>query len=53
MEREGRSVVISYTMIAVLIILDTVFITPNFAFATFLTQQFRLASFLGIIAAGR
>ena len=53
MEREDRSVVISYTMIVVLIILGTVLITPNFASPTFLTQQLRLASFLGIIAAGQ
>ncbi|MFN8449195.1 MAG: ABC transporter permease [Anaerolineae bacterium] len=53
MEREDRSVVISYTMIVVLIVLGTVLITPNFASPTFLTQQLRLASFLGIIAAGQ
>lgn len=53
MERENRSVVVSYTMIVVLILLGTLFITPNFASPTFLTQQLRLASFLGIIAAGQ
>lgn len=53
MEREDRSVVISYAMIVILIVLGTLFITPNFASPTFLTQQLRLASFLGIIAAGQ
>ena len=51
MERENRNVVISYTMIVVLLALGTLFITPNFISATFLSQQLRLASFLGIIAA--
>jgi ribose transport system permease protein len=53
MERENRSVVISYSMIVVLLILGTVLITPNFISPTFLIQQLRLASFLGIIAAGQ
>src|SRR5690349_5331491 len=53
MDRENRSVVISYSMIVVLIIVGTLFITPNFASPTFLTQQLRIASFLGIIAAGQ
>ncbi len=53
MDRENRSVVIAYSMIVVLIIFSTLFITPNFASPTFLTQQLRLASFLGIIAAGQ
>ncbi|HEX2619186.1 MAG TPA: ABC transporter permease [Phototrophicaceae bacterium] len=53
MERENRNVVISYSMIVLLIIVGTLFITPNFASPTFLTQQLRLASFLGIIAAGQ
>ncbi len=53
LERQDRSVVISYTMIILLIIFGTIFITPNFASPTFLTQQLRLASFLGIIAAGQ
>jgi ribose transport system permease protein len=53
MERENRSVVISYTMIVVLLALGTLFITPNFISPTFLTQQLRLASFLGIVAAGQ
>jgi ribose transport system permease protein len=53
MERENRNVIISYTMIVALIILGTLFITPNFASPTFLSQQLRLASFLGIIAAGQ
>lgn len=51
--REDRSVIISYSMIVVLIVIGTVFITPNFASSTFLIQQLRLASFLGIIAAGQ
>jgi ribose transport system permease protein len=53
MDRENRSVVISYTMILVLILFGTLFITPNFISPIFLTQQLRLASFLGIIAAGQ
>lgn len=53
MEREDRSVIISYTMIVVLIVFGAMFITPNFASPTFLTQQLRLAAFLGIIAAGQ
>lgn len=53
MERENRNVVIAYSMIVVLIVLGTLFITPNFASPTFLTQQLRLASFLGIVAAGQ
>lgn len=53
MDRENRSVVISYSMILVLLIFGTLFITPNFISPTFLTQQLRLASFLGIIAAGQ
>ncbi len=53
MERENRNVLISYSMILVLITFSTVFITPNFASPTFLTQQLRIASFLGIIAAGQ
>lgn len=51
--REDRSVIISYSMIVLLIIFGTLFITPNFSSRTFLTQQLRLASFLGIIAAGQ
>jgi ribose transport system permease protein len=53
MDRENRSVVVSYSMILVLLLLGTLFITPNFISPTFLTQQLRLASFLGIIAAGQ
>ncbi len=53
MERENRSVVISYSMIVVLLLLGTLLITPNFISPTFLTQQLRLASFLGIVAAGQ
>ncbi|MEP6984621.1 MAG: ABC transporter permease [Chloroflexota bacterium] len=53
MERENRSVVISYSMIVVLLVLGTLLITPNFISPTFLTQQLRLASFLGIVAAGQ
>jgi ribose transport system permease protein len=53
LQREDRNVAISYTLILVLIILGTLFITPNFASVTFLTQQLRLAAFLGIIAAGQ
>ena len=53
LEREDRSVFISYSMIIVLLALGTLLITPNFISPTFLTQQLRLASFLGIIAAGQ
>lgn len=53
LDRENRNVIISYSMIVILIVLGTVFITPNFASPTFLSQQLRLASFLGIIAAGQ
>jgi ribose transport system permease protein len=53
MERENRSVVISYSMIVILLLLGTLLITPNFISPTFLTQQLRLASFLGIVAAGQ
>lgn len=53
MERDQRNLVISYSMIVVLIVVGTRFITPNFASPTFLIQQMRLASFLGIIAAGQ
>src|SRR5687767_12555697 len=52
MERDNRNVLISYSMIILLIILGTLFITPNFASPSFLSQQMRLAAFLGIIAAG-
>lgn len=52
MERDNRNVLISYSMIFLLIILGTLFITPNFASPSFLSQQMRLAAFLGIIAAG-
>ena len=40
-------------MIVVLIAFGTIFVTPNFASPTFLLQQLRQASFLGIIAAGQ
>jgi ribose transport system permease protein len=53
LSREDRSVVIAYLMILVIILLGTVFVTPNFASPTFLLQQLRQASFLGIIAAGQ
>jgi ribose transport system permease protein len=53
LRKDDRSVVISYIMIVALIIFGTVFITPNFASPTFLVQQLRLASFLGIIAAAQ
>src|SRR5215207_6467996 len=52
MERENRSVVISYSMIVVILALGTLLITPNFISPTFLSQQLRLAAFLGIVAAG-
>lgn len=53
LKREDRSVVIAYSMIIVIILLGAIFITPNFASPTFLVQQLRQASFLGIIAAGQ
>jgi ribose transport system permease protein len=53
LEREQRSVVIAYGMIFVLIVLGTILVTPNFSSPTFLIQQLRQASFLGIIAAGQ
>lgn len=53
MEREQRSVVIAYFMIFLLIVLGTLFVTPNFSSPTFLIQQLRQAAFLGIIAAGQ
>lgn len=53
MERDNRNVLISYSMVLLLIALGTVFITPNFASPSFLSQQFRLAAFLGILAAGQ
>ncbi len=53
MEREQRSMVTAYLMIVLLIILGSLFVTPNFASPTFLIQQLRQASFLGIIAAGQ
>ncbi len=53
LEREDRSVVVAYLLILVLIAAGTLFVTPNFASPTFLLQQLRQASFLGIIAAGQ
>lgn len=53
LKREDRSVIIAYSMILIIIALGAVFITPNFASPTFLVQQLRQASFLGIIAAGQ
>jgi ribose transport system permease protein len=52
MERDTRNTLISYAMILLLILLGSVFITPNFASPSFLSQQLRLAVFLGIIASG-
>lgn len=53
LRRDDRSVIISYSLIILIIIAGTIVITPNFASPSFLTQQLRLASFLGIIAAGQ
>jgi ribose transport system permease protein len=53
LEREQRSVVTAYLMIVALIFLGAILVTPNFASPTFLIQQLRQASFLGIIAAGQ
>jgi ribose transport system permease protein len=52
-DQENRKVIIAYSMILAIILIGTIFITPNFASPTFLGQQLRLASFLGIIAAGQ
>src|SRR5260221_4221735 len=53
LDRQNRSVVIAYLMILVLITFGTLFVSPNFDSPTFLIQQLRQASFLGIIAAGQ
>lgn len=53
LEREQRNVITAYLLILVLIFLGTVFVSPNFSSPTFLLQQLRQASFLGIIAAGQ
>ena len=53
LERQDRSVFIAYLMIVVLIAAGTLFVSPNFASPTFLLQQLRQASFLGVIAAGQ
>src|SRR5579859_3307204 len=53
MDRQNRSVIIAYLMILVLIAFGSIFVTPNFASPTFLIQQLRQASFLGIVAAGQ
>src|SRR5574341_264885 len=53
LEREDRSVMISYGMIVVLIMLGTILVDPKFSSPNFLIQQMRQASFLGIIAAGQ
>jgi len=53
LERDQRSVIIAYLMVFLLLIVGTLFVSPNFTSSTFLVQQFRQASFLGIIAAGQ
>jgi ribose transport system permease protein len=53
LEREQRSVLIAYSLIIVLIILGTLFVSPNFSSPTFLVLQLRFAAFLGIVAAGQ
>src|SRR5260221_7127933 len=53
LDRENRAVVIAYGLIAALIVLGAFFVTPNFLSPTFLLQQLRQSSFLGIIAAGQ
>lgn len=53
LEREQRSVITAYLMIFVLIMLGSIFVTPNFGSPTFLIKQLQQASFLGIIAAGQ
>lgn len=53
LERDQRSVVIAYTMTVLLLIVGELFISRNFISPTFLTQQVRQASFLGIIATGQ
>src|SRR2546423_9109718 len=53
LDRQNRGVVIAYVLIVVLIALGALFVSPNFVSPTFLLQQLRQASFLGIIAAGQ
>jgi len=53
LEREDRSVVIAFSMIGLLIILGTVFVSRNFATPEFLLLQLLQASILGSIAAGQ
>src|SRR5258706_898189 len=53
MDRQNRSIIIAYLMILLLIAFGTIFVTPNFASPTFLVQQLRQASFLGIISSGQ
>src|SRR5258706_14221568 len=53
LDRQNRSVLFAYLIILVLIAFGTLFVTPNFASPTFLLQQLRQASFLGIVAAGQ
>lgn len=53
LRQDDRSVVIAYSLIVVIILLGSIFITPRFASPEFLVQQLRQASFLGIIAIGQ
>jgi ribose transport system permease protein len=53
LERDQRSVIIAYGMVLLLLVVCTLFVSPNFTSSTFLAQQGRQASFLGIIAAGQ
>ena len=53
LDHENRSALVAYTLIIVLIGLGALLVTPNFLAPTFLLQQLRQASFLGIIAAGQ
>lgn len=53
LDRQDRSVLVAYSLIIVLILLGYIFVSPNFLSPSFLLQQLRQASFLGIIAAGQ
>ena len=53
LDRQDRGIVIAYLLIVVIIAAGTLFVSPNFASPTFLLQQLRQASFLGVIAAGQ
>lgn len=53
LDRENRSAVVAYLLVVILVVLGAIFVSPNFLSPTFLLQQLRQSSFLGIIAAGQ